>query len=305
MGSQGRRKWGCWTCRLRRLKCDETRDPCERCTRCGIPCYGYGAKPGWKDGGTREAEKLVAIKAGVAENRRRRALAAKSRNNIDEGVRVSPSSTTISLPVDDAISSSFNNGEIVDGLSVDEHRHVPFMADSQRPMVDNWPPFSQLPPELAAESANVVQALVQHQVQLYLAGRETELFQHYLNHIFGLQYFHQKCLSRNPTSPHWFFSLLQNILPLQHAVLSLSALHLQCLQDQGKEKATANEKGTLLELQAYRTAALHGLRLYIRDYESVSLTAGYIPILACCSQLLSYDVCPVSNGYFRIFVTVF
>jgi hypothetical protein len=45
---------GCWTCRLRRKKCDETRPGCERCRKLNFPCDGYGERPAWMDGGVQE-----------------------------------------------------------------------------------------------------------------------------------------------------------------------------------------------------------------------------------------------------------
>lgn len=35
---------GCWTCRLRKVKCDATRPKCERCTKAGLVCEGYQIK---------------------------------------------------------------------------------------------------------------------------------------------------------------------------------------------------------------------------------------------------------------------
>ncbi|EHY56889.1 hypothetical protein ABEF92_000516 [Exophiala dermatitidis] len=38
---------GCWTCRERRVKCDEKRPVCHRCTRSGVRCRGYAAHFTW------------------------------------------------------------------------------------------------------------------------------------------------------------------------------------------------------------------------------------------------------------------
>lgn len=38
---------GCWTCRSRRVKCDEARPQCSRCTRLGVQCEGYGIRLNW------------------------------------------------------------------------------------------------------------------------------------------------------------------------------------------------------------------------------------------------------------------
>ncbi|CAK5269651.1 unnamed protein product [Mycena citricolor] len=57
-------KGGCWTCRLRRKKCDEIRegDSCQTCIRLGIDCLGWGQKrPDWM----RDKEAVEAYKADI------------------------------------------------------------------------------------------------------------------------------------------------------------------------------------------------------------------------------------------------
>ncbi|KAI8721647.1 hypothetical protein NCS52_00306800 [Fusarium sp. LHS14.1] len=45
--SGSRTKTGCWTCRLRRKKCDENKPACVNCTSRNLECYGYDQKPAW------------------------------------------------------------------------------------------------------------------------------------------------------------------------------------------------------------------------------------------------------------------
>ncbi|KAH7141829.1 hypothetical protein EDB81DRAFT_899148 [Dactylonectria macrodidyma] len=52
---QGNQAWqipprsfrGCWTCRDRRVKCDERRPKCHRCLQSGRHCQGYGVRLNW------------------------------------------------------------------------------------------------------------------------------------------------------------------------------------------------------------------------------------------------------------------
>ncbi|KAH8648626.1 hypothetical protein BX600DRAFT_555084 [Xylariales sp. PMI_506] len=48
MGQKGSRKvrTGCFTCRIRRVKCDEAKPHCDRCTKTGRHCDGYPPKKG-------------------------------------------------------------------------------------------------------------------------------------------------------------------------------------------------------------------------------------------------------------------
>jgi hypothetical protein len=39
---------GCWTCRDRRVKCDELRPSCKRCDAAGLKCQGYSIRLVWK-----------------------------------------------------------------------------------------------------------------------------------------------------------------------------------------------------------------------------------------------------------------
>ncbi|KAL0935550.1 C6 transcription factor [Colletotrichum truncatum] len=66
---------GCWTCRLRRKKCDEARPVCEGCASLEITCYYSETKPDWMDGGERQKEMADHLKKQVkvqANNRRER-----------------------------------------------------------------------------------------------------------------------------------------------------------------------------------------------------------------------------------------
>lgn len=38
---------GCWTCRVRKVKCDEAKPDCLQCRRKGTQCAGYGVRLQW------------------------------------------------------------------------------------------------------------------------------------------------------------------------------------------------------------------------------------------------------------------
>ena len=56
---------GCYTCRLRRKKCDEARPVCAGCETLEITCYSGDDKPDWMDGGPKQKEMAERIKAQV------------------------------------------------------------------------------------------------------------------------------------------------------------------------------------------------------------------------------------------------
>ncbi|KAE8364013.1 fungal-specific transcription factor domain-containing protein [Aspergillus caelatus] len=66
---------GCWTCRLRKKKCDENHPSCFRCTSLQLACDGYGPRPYWMDRGDLQREQaryktqiIAQIKAGMRES---------------------------------------------------------------------------------------------------------------------------------------------------------------------------------------------------------------------------------------------
>lgn len=65
----------CWTCRVRRKKCDRTKPRCNACSTLEITCHYSESRPEWMDGGDMQNEMAKRIKAEVrqgAEARRER-----------------------------------------------------------------------------------------------------------------------------------------------------------------------------------------------------------------------------------------
>ncbi|KAH8882045.1 hypothetical protein GQ53DRAFT_463921 [Thozetella sp. PMI_491] len=58
---------GCWTCRLRKKKCDETSPQCRTCTSLLITCHYGPDKPSWMDNGPLQEDMLNLIKREVKE----------------------------------------------------------------------------------------------------------------------------------------------------------------------------------------------------------------------------------------------
>jgi hypothetical protein len=59
---------GCWTCRLRRKKCDESHPSCSTGISLKLICYGYGPRPDWMDRGKLETDQTKRVKQIVKEN---------------------------------------------------------------------------------------------------------------------------------------------------------------------------------------------------------------------------------------------
>lgn len=86
-------KQGCWTCRLRKKKCDEGHPQCSACESLSITCHGYGSKPDWMDGGDDERAVANGIKEIVKQtSRRKTAQSIKQR----DPPKIAPKSTSLS-----------------------------------------------------------------------------------------------------------------------------------------------------------------------------------------------------------------
>ncbi|OAA62897.1 Zn(2)-C6 fungal-type DNA-binding domain protein [Niveomyces insectorum RCEF 264] len=65
MAAKPRSSDGCWTCRLRRKRCSETRPVCDECAMLEIMCYYSDKKPSWMDNGDRQKAMANRLKAEV------------------------------------------------------------------------------------------------------------------------------------------------------------------------------------------------------------------------------------------------
>ncbi|RAL04001.1 Zn(II)2Cys6 transcription factor domain-containing protein, partial [Aspergillus ibericus CBS 121593] len=63
---------GCWTCRVRRKKCDENRPACTRCISLDLECHGYGPRPFWMDNGAMQNEQASKFRHMVSQARSRK-----------------------------------------------------------------------------------------------------------------------------------------------------------------------------------------------------------------------------------------
>ncbi|KFY03746.1 hypothetical protein O988_01257 [Pseudogymnoascus sp. VKM F-3808] len=94
-------KQGCWTCRLRKKKCDEGHPQCSTCESLSIPCHGYGPKPDWMDGGDDERAVANSIKEVVKHTSRRKAAnSAKQRDPAKIAPKSAPVTESSASPIE-------------------------------------------------------------------------------------------------------------------------------------------------------------------------------------------------------------
>lgn len=105
-----RNKQGCWTCRLRKKKCDGGRPHCLLCESLLITCYGFGPRPDWMDNGEKEKEVANSLKDIVKYTSRRKAATQSSKHNAT--ITIAPKSSNDSLERSSSISGSHRQGTI-------------------------------------------------------------------------------------------------------------------------------------------------------------------------------------------------
>jgi hypothetical protein len=108
---------GCWTCRLRRKKCDEKRPICDICSALLVTCHYDAEKPEWMDGGVRQEEMAEKIKSEVKENayHRRSIHTSSDRISPTESATVDSTMLAQKTPRDAAFPMSKLRGDDVNG----------------------------------------------------------------------------------------------------------------------------------------------------------------------------------------------
>lgn len=115
---------GCWTCRVRRKKCDEVYPVCHSCATLHITCHYNDEKPEWMDGGAKQEEMAKQLKRQVKDNSHQRRADRASRvsehpeSTTDEpSEALAPSSSHLSKTT----SNHCENG--VNSVSINQAQH--------------------------------------------------------------------------------------------------------------------------------------------------------------------------------------
>ncbi|TGO55302.1 hypothetical protein BOTNAR_0248g00180 [Botryotinia narcissicola] len=227
---------GCWTCRIRKKKCDEIQPGCSRCKDVNVECH-YGPKPKWIDDPKFAKEELEKIKAIVAASASKKRAAFRARKNTGSisSVPKSPKSPSTSTSTTTKIAKKGDDLPSVENVA--SMSTPPIEMDDDKPIEPKSPFFPK-----------------------WIEDQEASLMMHYLDHVFFIQFrFHTPSLS---SGRGWLLSLLTKTKPLYHAALSLSAFHRQSLlleQESGQA-----EIDYLHELQHHYDLALKGLQDFIQ-----------------------------------------
>ncbi|OAA65241.1 transcription factor Cys6 [Niveomyces insectorum RCEF 264] len=270
-----RKTTGCWTCRARKKKCDDGRPSCAACALRALVCYGYGAKPGWMDGGDQERTVLASMNRRAKESysERRRARAARvarhgSLASTETGTATglpSPSPGSATGPFGDACVGSSDRQSSCDGVDL-----LPTTARSS--------PQSPPPPPLSHRS---VRAFLYNETEL-------SLLMYYFDHVFPrlAPFF---TYSAADGGRGWLLSLLLRTKPLGAAAICISA----CDQAQFVLGPLSDIPQPNHDLETKHIQSVVDLRAHLTQLAQqtgASRMAVAVEALACIMHLILFEV---------------
>jgi hypothetical protein len=134
---------GCWTCRIRRKKCDDVQPFCGPCNFHQLTCHGYGPKPAWIDGAKNQKAEVERIKQSVSENlRSRRAFRVSEKLGGQSRVVQAATVTLKRRSSHSNISADAPRALQSDSLQESEQAAYPFAFRPDAPPTDNEHDFA-------------------------------------------------------------------------------------------------------------------------------------------------------------------
>ncbi|KAM5355326.1 hypothetical protein ACJ41O_001972 [Fusarium nematophilum] len=289
MSAKVRSNAGCWTCRLRRKKCDEGRPVCEACGTLEITCHYGEEKPDWMDGGPKQKAMAEKIKAQVkkqASQRRDR----KYMEMLESGTR----------------SVTLGAGQSSAG---DQHQDVAMSAASDTDPasthdIGSTPASSNTsgasPPDMPWHS----QFLVRHEDHSNATGASTEVhfIMIYLDYVFP----HLFPFYRPPIlagGRGWVLDVLQSNKSVWHTAISLTSYFFSIVITNGEKQ---HEECTNRMVHQLQSQLEMGLRELQREMNAVNHAAAHagvrdrLLVLQAILQMLIFEVATSNKDHWRM-----
>ncbi|CAG8972006.1 hypothetical protein HYALB_00008291 [Hymenoscyphus albidus] len=282
MASRLRSKQGCWTCRLRKKKCDERHPICSTCESLTITCHGYDSKPDWMDGGENERAMANSIKQTIKQTSRSRAsgkigsLTSRfQRHIIQQTQSIRPAlapRAVVDFEGQPSPASSIGPGSHQDTDTMSNVEGFKVREGSSENEVKARDPRIQRVP-LSTVSAD-----------------ESILLMHFLDVVFYIQYPMYKS-SVHEGGRGWLLSLLLHTRPLYHAALALSAYHRGTILLASRRNA--NHADVLVEQEKHLAACLSNFQRHIKhvhQFVEDRNPGECLGVLACVVQLIFFEI---------------
>lgn len=309
---------GCWTCRVRKKKCDGSPDRCQTCCRLGIVCDGYGTRPSWLDGGDKERQRRMELKSLVKKNSWNRHR-PKPPIHLQSPLFRSPGSTFTRLASTDDQNDSWQETTSIDRYVFSMNDSSPIQGTEAWSIIDQQSTDEssyagieasyrssglQLSTSDYPQPQNFFRKLQSHAwvgmdpVQGQIVTPEQQdpalLITRYLDQVFPIQFpnYRQSVVSEDRS---WVLMLLRDSVPFYWVVLALGAFQ-QFKHDQYQlPRSPEFQPMVVEEWQLYHTIALREFATRLsgpcpEHFCGTERFKFYTEALACMMQLLALEV---------------
>ncbi|KAK4231123.1 fungal-specific transcription factor domain-containing protein [Podospora fimiseda] len=291
MTSKPRSFAGCWTCRLRRKKCDESRPICNACTSLDINCTYGSAKPEWMDGGEKQREKGEWLKREI----KKRANLRRERRNM-QGLEVKLESLGVAGEQDD---QSIITTALQDTLESAEISGTTTDSSTSGHSTDS--PATQPSPPSGNETYNNVLLVEAVGPALSLEDRDAHSIMFYLDYVFPFQFpFYRP--SFLDMGRGWLLVLLTKNKALFHIAMTMSSYFYGLVLSNSTETLDEHKSCTAANLQLLQNQqqrALQCLQQELRDVVNKGVK-GHLAeagrVMASIVQLLTSEVAVANFG---------
>ncbi|PMD33700.1 hypothetical protein L207DRAFT_143512 [Hyaloscypha variabilis F] len=306
---------GCWTCRIRKKKCDEGCPSCGPCTFRQIICYGYGEKPWFMHREEDQKAEIEKIQRAVNESlRARRAFrVAKKQGRVIQQRLIVPAREGHHGESDPSESFQTQAPTKTEPLQLPQAQGNIL---GNVPTDGTWfPTFDQFqqwgPPE---KTINIDRSLPNTKLDLESGGpseqhqinaisypyifhpnappaenaNDLDMIMNYLDNIFPLQYYFYRP-SAAERGRGWLLSMLLRSKPLYYTALAFSSVQKII----ASRDDVVRESQYLEELDHQHSLAMAGLSQQLEELSTLKgeehLKLG-LEILACTIQLQSIEI---------------
>ncbi|KAI1347526.1 fungal-specific transcription factor domain-containing protein [Xylaria sp. FL0043] len=304
-GPKLRSSQGCWTCRLRRKKCDEAKPVCTTCGGLEIDCHYSDTKPEWMDGGPREKQMADELKAMVkqkANERRERRW-----GQLPTVADFSPSAQTLQ-------GSHDRNSQPSDHLMSDAGGPTPSDDDSGPASITlgETPPSqadtgitSPAPTTTPTTMSSQWGEPIQPAVDSFPENKsevEVSFTMIYLDYVVPFLFpFYRPCLLES--SRGWMLVLLMKNRALFHTALSLANWLYAVIFDSLDGQHSQCRRANWAELQAHQEIAIRALKEDIRALNERGVANAFKESVGCMQsviQLLEFEVAMADTANWQV-----
>ncbi|KAF4974386.1 hypothetical protein FZEAL_8718 [Fusarium zealandicum] len=289
MSAKVRSNAGCWTCRLRRKKCDEKRPVCDGCGSLEITCYFDEEKPDWMDGGPMQKAMAEKIKSQVkkqASQRRDRKymdMLESGTRNVTLGGSQNPSREHHH---DVAMSAASDT----DPQSGHEIGSTPASSNTSGASPPDMPWHSQFTVR-AEDSTSATGATTEvHFIMIYLDYVFPHLFPFYRPPILS-------------GGRGWVLDVLQSNKSVWHTAISLASYFFSIVLANGEKQHEECTNRIVHQLQSQLEKGLRELQREMSAVNHSSSCAGVLDkllVLQAILQMLIFEVSTSNKDHWRM-----